>query len=497
MDSPYLVNQRPLWAASLFYGLIALGVGLVLTQISPWLSLAIVGGMAVVLLVLRYPIFGLGLALLAGPFGALENLFLGYSVIDSGQLFLLLTLSIWLARGLYQRQIIIPSAALQPHLLLFIWIALLSTLDAPSASVAVRELIKWIEIWLIILFLLSEMAQFNGRHITFLKIVVGLFLLSGFVQALIGIWQFGLRGIGPEHFLISGNFYRAYGSFEQPNPFGGMMHIITLLAVGIAAGMVPKLSAWARQIFIQRKWRFPPISLFDLWVLICAAAALLALLFSWSRGAWLGFAAGVVALAFYWPRQRWLGVLLLVMMAGFLVITLQSNVLPANISTRLLGFAADFQLGDVRGVDINDANYSVLERLAHWQTAVEMAKDHIWLGVGFGNYEAAYATYALINWPDALGHAHNYYLNLLAEIGVIGLTAYLLFWIIVIHQTLQQINTQSGLKRGIVLGLLGCWVAISAHHLVDKLYVNNLYIQVGVLVGLLQLVRNIRENQTI
>ena len=55
-----------------------------------------------------------------------------------------------------------------------------------------------------------------------------------------------------------------------------------------------------------------------------------------------------------------------------------------------------------------------------------MAGDRPWLGVGFGNYGAAYEEYALINWPDPLGHAHNYYLNLVAEIGFIGLGAYLL-----------------------------------------------------------------------
>ena len=41
---------------------------------------------------------------------------------------------------------------------------------------------------------------------------------AGLVQAFIGIWQFGLRDTGPEHFMILGRFYRAYGTFEQPNP---------------------------------------------------------------------------------------------------------------------------------------------------------------------------------------------------------------------------------------------------------------------------------------
>jgi O-antigen ligase len=56
-----------------------------------------------------------------------------------------------------------------------------------------------------------------------------------------------------------------------------------------------------------------------------------------------------------------------------------------------------------------------------------MARQRPALGVGFGNYEAAYPQYRLMSWPFALGHAHNYYLNLLSETGVAGLAAYLLF----------------------------------------------------------------------
>ena len=97
------------------------------------------------------------------------------------------------------------------------------------------------------------------------------------------------------------------------------------------------------------------------------------------------------------------------------------------MTVRLTGFASDFTAGDVRGEDINDANYSVLERQAHWQAGLDMLRDEIGLGVGFGNYGDAYAKYALINWPDALGHAHNYYINLLAEVGIIGFAALFVF----------------------------------------------------------------------
>jgi hypothetical protein len=37
------------------------------------------------------------------------------------------------------------------------------------------------------------------------------------------------------------------------------------------------------------------------------------------------------------------------------------------------------------------------------------------------------------------------------------------------------------------MGLLAVWTAVTIHHLVDKLYVNNIYIHLGVLFGLLEL----------
>ena len=213
----------------------------------------------------------------------------------------------------------------------------------------------------------------------------------------------------------------------------------------------------------------------------------LALLFSWSRGAWMGFAAGLVVLLAFWPRRLAWTPLVLILLLALLLIAASAGLLPTSVVDRLGGFAGDLTLGDVRGVDINDANYAVLERIAHWQAALDMARDNLWLGVGFGNYGAAYADYDLINWPDALGHAHNYYLNVLAETGVTGLLAYMLLWGAVIWQTVRLLRRAAWPARGVVLGLLAVWTAVTVHHLVDKLYVNNIYIYLGVLFGLLEL----------
>jgi O-antigen ligase len=163
------------------------------------------------------------------------------------------------------------------------------------------------------------------------------------------------------------------------------------------------------------------------------------------------------------------------------------GVLPDAIRLRLTDFAQQAQVFDVRGVGINDANYAVLERLAHWQTAGEMIRYHPWTGVGFSNYEPAYPQYALMNWPIPLGHAHNYYLNVGAELGLPGLLAYVLLWGAVLWQTLRarSVWPGTGWQRGLALGLMGTWTHLAAHNLFDNLYVNNTHLLIGAFLGVL------------
>jgi O-antigen ligase len=144
-----------------------------------------------------------------------------------------------------------------------------------------------------------------------------------------------------------------------------------------------------------------------------------------------------------------------------------------------------FQSFDVRGADINPESYSVIERLAHWQTAVAMARDYPWLGVGFGNYAVAYPDYAFPNWPLALGHAHNYYLNVMAEVGLLGLGAYLALWGVVVWHTFRLTRSHQIWPCGIAIGLLGSWAHLSVHNVVDNLWVSNLFLTVGALLGVL------------
>jgi O-antigen ligase len=491
---------QPVW-----FVLAALVLGVLLARLPLLWGVGLVGGTAVFLITIIYPLAGLGLALLLGPLGALEKVLFGGSPLDSGQVLLLFAIGAWLARSMSRRRIMIRHSWLSVPLVVFIFVGALTLLDATAVMLGFIELVKWIEILVIMLMVLDLGAEWYEKHkhgffSSPQVVVLGMLLLAGVSQALVGIWQFGLREDGPEHFLVLGRFYRAYGTFEQPNPFGGYMNLSALLGVGVLLGMA---ALFAQRFLFNRGERGERgekpenRNLVILFVVVGLATVLtgLALLFSWSRGAWLGFAAGTAVIVLFWPRKLWQGVALLAVAGMLLLGGMQVGLVPASITDRLVSFQDDFRLGDVRGTPINDTNYAVVERLAHWQAALNMAQDDLWLGVGFGNYGVVYPEYMLLNWPDALGHAHNYYINLLAEVGVIGLGAYLLLWTAVFWQTIALLRRLDGWERGVALGLLGVWTAIAVHHLVDKLYVNNIYIQVGVMFGLLQVLAILSKRQ--
>jgi O-antigen ligase len=431
--------------------------------------------------------------LLAGPLGAIESLWIGASLPKSGQLLFIATVGAWLGYGVLRRRINLAHTALNLPLALFISAGALSLLGADSLRFGIIEIIKWLELALIMLIVVDIGTTWYRQDRNTIVVsplrfgidirwIVAALLIAGLSQAIVGIWQFGLRGSGPDHFLILERFYRAFGTFQQPNPYGGFMGITASLAIGVTVGLVVDL-------FTRRNkpltWKYSDW----LWLLFVGSVAAItstALIMSWSRGAWLGFAAAMAVLIFFLPRRRLFGLLLLLLLLLTTLVAFQVDLVPATISSRLSSFAADLDIRDVRGVQVTIENFADIERLAHWQSGIDMARDNLFLGVGFGNYEPAYDEYGLLNWPHPLGHAHNYYLNLLAESGGIGLLTYIALWLVILIQAMKLLRTSSWLRRGMALGLLAAWVALSVHHLVDKLYVNNMYLFIGVMLGLQQ-----------
>jgi O-antigen ligase len=458
-------------------GLLALGLFLACAPLSLCLlALASVGGG---ILLLRRPALGLLALAFTIPFGSLRELHLGGVTLGLSELMLLAILAAWAARWTALGQGGIRRLPLTGPILLFLGAASLALLPAQNLAPALKEWLKWVEFLLLYLMVGSALRPGERRG------VAAALLLAGCLEAALGLYQF-LFQVGPPGFILFGRYMRAYGTFRQPNPFGGYVGLLLPLGYAIVwlrgrSALSPRSgAAWSERA---------------LWALALVASALLALALaaSWSRGALVGLAGGLllVALAVGWRRPSrgagargrvWplllIGVLLLALAGPAL-----TGMLPAGFLDRLAD-TVTLAGQDLTTIEIDDANFALVERLAHWRAAWRMFAQRPWLGVGLGQYATVYPTVAVPRWQDPLGHAHNYYLNILAEGGMPGLAAYLAFWALTVAAAWRRARRSAGWERALALAALGMLGHLLAHSLFDNLYVHEMYLLIAVILGM-------------
>jgi O-antigen ligase len=438
--------------------------GVALLPLPAAAGLAAAGGLALAILV--KPWLGLPLLAVAVPFAAVRPLSLSGMTLDATDLLLAWIVVAWLAQGVARRHLEIPRAALTAVLAVFVLAISLSLANASSWREALPELAKWLQVAVLYL---CVVAVLPAQRVGWL---LGAILLAAVAQAALGIYQF-LSQSGPEAFYILGRFARAAGTFRQPNPYAGYLGLVAPLAVTLALWAWARPQAWSRKAWLAR-----------LILPGAAAVILLGVLASWSRGAWLALAVALTAAVLGFSRRSAPVILVsvgLVVAAG-LVFGL-ADLLPASVIGRISELGEYLGFVDLAGVEVTDANFSVMERVAHWQAAIKMWADRPWLGVGIGNYAVAYPRYALPRWQEPLGHAHNVYLNFGAETGLVGLVAYGALWLAFVVQALRSLASRSLFTVAVGAGILGALVHASVHNVFDNLWVQHVYLVLSLLMG--------------
>ena len=415
--------------------------------------------------------------LVLSPLRALIATEAGISLpLDIGQLLLVLYFGIWFTFDVMTRRCVL-SLRHEPVLLSVVALCAVfarSVWTSDNIGNWLTEWLKWVVI-AIMIWHLSQTAKANWKWLVFAVLV------SAVANAIVGLYIF-FGGSGADHLLILGRFFRAFGTFGQPNPFGGFMGISLPLALMCFAVYFYQITldiCARRRVTAARM-----LILLSLGLTTAIIAA--ALLASWSRGAWLGFAVSLTIMLIAVPKRLLKGLSYAIALAAAIWMIWSAGLMPRSVVNRLTTAATDlFTISDARDINFTPANYAVVERLAHWQAALGMAQDQPYWGIGLGNYADAYDAYRLINWEDPLGHAHNQYLNFLAETGAIGLAAYLALWTVIFGLTWRARSHPDPLARTAAVGLIGCWAYIAVHSVFDNLFVNNLFLHIGVLLGVL------------
>ncbi len=311
-------------------------------------------------------------------------------------------------------------------------------------------------------------------------------------------------------------FQRVSGPMRHPNDLGTLL--VTVLPVILSLLITKRF--WMPFVFRQK---FLLILTILGWLLFTCSVMSLGL--SVSRGAWLAFTISMLGYGIYLKNYRLTGGVLFILMIFFWVfimncINVRSDISPkarmnalnkieANVSSKeflikdeeLLEAPFENKLENINTIKRLDSEKVFLNfssRGFYWQTAINIWKERPLIGCGYNAYIQKLKSMKV-------GHEeypHNSLLHIAAELGLIGLFAYLWFFISLLLAGLDILKSISFHKNLYILGV-GLSFGILAwliHSLLDtpweSLLLNILWwTLLGVLLSLKTVFQNFKLNQ--
>ncbi len=303
----------------------------------------------------------------------------------------------------------------------------LATLERPAAGVglawATYSLCTTRRRWL----LLARAVALGGLAIA----LVGLAEASGIpaIQAWLASLQEGSVPIG--------DVPRIASTLSHPNVAAVLLEL-----------SLPLLIAWVWTA--ARRSRVP--------LALGALANLLAMVLTFSRA---GIVAGLAALTVmaslsvaYGERRRLLtlGLVALVVPAALISAAMTAPGLDRRLTAELTPASAQ-----------PSSNNTQPSRYEYWLVASDMLRDYPWLGVGPDNYRWRFAAYSGIPANNLGIHAHNQYIEALADTGVVGLLAFGSLLACLVRSAIDRVrSSNAGVEdwpgRAALLASLSAWL---------------------------------------
>lgn len=270
---------------------------------------------------------------------------------------------------------------------LFVAVSGLSVLSSPDRGFSFYNYYNLVGVYVLTYLLIGQNVREPGQMKSILRMACAaavIVLLYGYYQFLFGIDISSMKWVDGDAFPELRK--RVFSTWENPNILAGYLDIIICLAFGLFM----KCRDRERRILLG--------------AFMIAAAACLAM--TYARGACL-----VIA----------------VILAGYGALK-DRRVLVACILVVAILFVLDPMLYERITSVFTKVDTSTEMRLAFWESTVAMIQDHPFLGIGWGAYWMVYPEYDfyLQGANVLIVHAHNIYLNYMAEIGIPGAVAF--FW---------------------------------------------------------------------
>jgi O-antigen ligase len=380
--------------------------------------------------VLFYGVFGL---LLFGPlaFGAVELWSVSILQMGAGLLF-----ALWAARQVVAGELEIVNNPLFPPMLLFAGLILWQLASGQTAHRAdtLSAALLYTAYGLV-----SFLAVQCLRRTSQVKALAWLFSVYGFTVAMFALMQ----GIAPNGKLYWLRTPRSdawiYGAYVNHNHYAGLMEMLAPIPLVIA--FVGGVRGWRKALAV-----------------VAAAVMASTIFLSGSRGGMAACAAQMSLLTAFLLKRRknWTARFAL---ASFL-----------GIAMVLLAWLGGGDLAE-RMASIHNGARAELSggtRLTIDRDALKMFAQKPLLGWGLGVFPEIYPQFSTLATNLQVGMAHNDYLQLLVEMGALGLAAALWFLLMLFRSALTKLKhwppgTNTAVRLAAMLGIAG----ILVHSLVD------------------------------
>jgi len=367
-------------------------------------------------------------------------------------LLVIIGLVFWGFNVLKKEEFKIISNPLNLPILSFIIICVLSLLWSDSPFVSLKELPLFLSGPLLYFIIVNNI--FDERQI---NRIIGAMLIIGSLFGIYGILQY--NGIDFPFWI--GNYGRGkvFGLFGNAGYFAE--YLILPLPIAIS-------------LFLVSKNKIVKISLF---IGILAMGSTIALTFT--RTSYLALGISFIFMFFLFLTSRGKSffeenkkIFIVILIAVVLIVSL--FVIPTPLSekgtviSKIIERASVAQLG---------SDFAIVRRIATWKYTTLMIKDRPWFGSGIGTFKYNTLKYQAkfldrgenrSLYPYGIAEkAHNEYLQIWAELGIIGLLIFI--WIIFSYfnyglKILKRVKDKY--KQGIMIGLMGSVMAF----LIDSLF---------------------------
>ena len=317
----------------------------------------------------------------------------------------------WLWTRPWRRAIVPRSLVVLTGVLVGTWLLATATAADPWASlVRVRKIYS-----ILLLFVVADRARDPRRAAR----LAGVALCAGAANALFGIALFvwvRLGGLRPG--------YRLESNFSTAMTTGNVYATLAVAAVGelllSGRGRLRRILAWPAVI-----------------LLVPATIATL------TRSSWLALLAG----------------------GGLLLALLRPRWLLASVLGAVLLFAfGPAELRGRAGQTFDPAYETNAGRISLWRSGLAVVRDHPWTGVGLADHYALIERYRRADATFHAGHFHNNYVQIAASTGLVGLSAYT-GWMLLVAFLLARGARAPGGGRALVG--LAVWLAFQVHGMFD------------------------------